>query len=612
MPWTTATPQPAPAPPAPLVAPGAAPSIPLAPVGHPDHNRAWSRDGAQMTPELQRDTEPYLKAITKMGGDFKTAHTTSSDPDKLAKMEAKLLKRYAAENPLPKNATSAERAMHEQGAAAMLQEFRDKVPTQKVVHDATRDLRNEFKGYDENTYTPDVQDAFEQKYADLCAQAGRTEPSLLEQTLPKNSPLRTKLDPLTGGLRDPSSGLYANMVQVEGKNVLMFGGTGVGGALSAQIQADAGQFLSGVPKAYQQAAALTAQVQSALPPGQSLETAGHSLGGGLANYAALKNGDIKATCFNAAALGGGCKASIGGNLSQAKDNVRHINVDGDGVGDGIGALRVPVQKAADGLNSAASSVTGAANSVLTNAQALGRAAQQHVAQATQPLRQTAAAVGQGVTQAGRAVAGAAGDVKNAASSAVAGVSQTVGGIASNVRQTVGGAASSVAGSISNSAVAQQAVAAVSQSTAGMAVGAAATGAKTAVSETAANAKTSVRDMLRGVKSSVNSGLSSLKEGVQGVGSSLKDTAAGQKVVSAHQAVVKLHDNLGFSQGKLAVPHQYGGCITMDNGGKNNPIGNHLTGAIAKAYDRNAQQNVAVRNQVSIGQQRVGGGGGLGV
>lgn len=621
--------------PAPLAAPQQTPSIPLGPPGHADNDRAWSRDGAQMTPELHQDTKPYLDAVMKMGGDFKAAHASKYDE----KTEAKQLKRYNKENPLPANATDEQKEAHAQGAQQMLQEFQERLPTNIAVHDATRELRNDFKDYDENNYDEAAQNAFEERYAELCQQAGRQEPSPLEKALPRNSPLRTKLDPLTGGLRDPSSGLYANMVEMgEGaskKNVLIFGGTGVGGALSAQVQADAGQFLGGVPKAYQQAAKLTEEVGNNLPEGEKLETAGHSLGGGLAHYAALKNGGIKATCFNAAALGGGCKASIGGNIDQAKDNVRHINVRGDGVGDGIGQVRVPVQKAADGLSAGVQSVKAgvqqvkekAVNFVAEKADALGQdidrlkmnagvLKDQVVGAIPKPLRQAGA-------QAGQAVGNAVAQVASNVGQPVRQAAQAVGGAASQAGQQVQNAGRQIASGAS--ALGRQAQEAAGEL--GSHIGSQARQAANAlpgpvkqagqqVAGAASAAKSSVRDMLRSAKDRVSSNLNNLKESVHDTARQASDaignSKAGKALSSARDSAVKLHENLGFNQGKLAIPHQYGGCITLENGGKVSPIGNHLTGALAKAYDRNAQQNQSVRNKVSIGQRGGGGGHGHGV
>ncbi len=64
-----------------------------------------------------------------------------------------------------------------------------------------------------------------------------------------------------------------------------------------------------------------------------METTGHSLGGGMANYTGLKNG-IPSTCFNAAALGPGTRNDIPKeNLNNAKDLAVHVNVRGELISD---------------------------------------------------------------------------------------------------------------------------------------------------------------------------------------------------------------------------------------------------------------------------------------
>lgn len=633
-----------PVPPDPVVAQDAAPPNVLAPVRNADANRHWSRDSAPMTPELQADTRPYLDVVMRLGADFKIAHAISNDPKKQQAMEDKLLARYVADNPLHKQATFPERAIYEHGAHLLLQNFRDELPARQQVRAATRTLRNDFKHHTSASFVGEVRQQFEQRYDQLRRDANRMQPSLLEQALPADSPLRTKLDPLTGGLRDPATGLYANLVRMgegqEQKHVLVFGGTKTADALGGQLQADVGQFLGGVPKAYKQAAELTAQVNTTLQAqGLRLETAGHSLGGGLAHYAALKNGGIQATCFNAAALGGGCKASIGANLAQAKTNVRHINVDGDAVGDGIGMLRVPVQTAADGV------------------QFLRRTAQDGVNDATQPLRQVAGEAKDTVVRfAGevkQSTVELAGEVKDTGTRIAENVKDTVAEIGDNVKDTlvkIGGeikeTAVEIGGevkqTVSQSPIGQgvqHAVQIAAQSPPGRMVGqtvhsttAHVKDAAGIVKDTAGHVKetvekvggdfgvavtnttttvtTSVRDVLRRAKGGVHRGISELKENagnlVHNAGETLKQTSAGQKAV-------EVHENLGFGRGRLAIPHQYGACTKVNNGGelnpkKNNPLANHSVKALAKAYDRNQQQNQAVRNQVALGGPPGGGPG----
>ena len=142
MPWIPAeNPRHLPAAPDALAPAVPAPVIPMAPPGHPDNGRAWSREGAAMTPELQRDTQPYLQAIMKMGGDFKVAHASGLSES----IQAKALKGYLADNPLPKDATSKQRRALELGAKEILDNLEQNLPIFREVRDQTRDLRNEFK-----------------------------------------------------------------------------------------------------------------------------------------------------------------------------------------------------------------------------------------------------------------------------------------------------------------------------------------------------------------------------------------------------------------------------------------------------------------------------------
>lgn len=132
--------------------------------------------------------------------------------------------------------------------------------------------------------------------------------------LGNDSALKQKGFPLTGGFRDPATGLYAELRKLPQQGngpaqyVLCITGTGRGAALRAQMKTNAQQFLGrgGVPAAHQQALQLTKELQQAIHTmGGNLTLAGHSLGGGIANYVGLKL-NMAATCFNAAALGGAC------------------------------------------------------------------------------------------------------------------------------------------------------------------------------------------------------------------------------------------------------------------------------------------------------------------
>ena len=137
--------------------------------------------------------------------------------------------------------------------------------------------------------------------------------SMLENLLPAKSKFRALLDPYTGGIRDISTGLYVELHKAIDSNayVLCFPGSGAGDMNTKQWKTNLKQLSStgSVPKAYAQAAELVPEIRAAmLENGREdwpLELAGHSLGGGIANYVGMKL-DLKSTCFNAAALGPAC------------------------------------------------------------------------------------------------------------------------------------------------------------------------------------------------------------------------------------------------------------------------------------------------------------------
>lgn len=619
--------------PAPVIQAAHVPRVPVAPANRSDGRRPWSRDGEQMTPGLQRETEPYLKEISSMGAQFKALHAREISDGVRAKME----RHFDRMNPVPENARAEVLAMNQQAKEQFLANFEQGHAGRLAAKAGARELREAYRN------RAGVDQAFENRYAALREQAGRLTPSLLEQALPEGHPLRSKLDPLTGGLRDPSTGLYASMVQLgEGanqRNVLMFGGTGVGGAHKAQIVVDAGQFMGGVPKAYQQAAEIAGCLRDRMP----IEVAGHSLGGGLANYAALKNGGIKATCFNAAALGGGCRAQIEANIGQAKNNVLHINVRGDLVGDGIGQVRVPVQKAADmvrggliKLDAAGQQAVNAALRPVRNAAELAdRGMEAAVNAALRPVRNAAELADRGVQVAAnvaqdgvnvardamrpaanvaqgaaRAAAQQADAVANAAVEAARPVGQAVQGVgrqatrqadaAVQILQGAGDQAQRAAGAAINpmQRAAGAAVEAVRPAAQGLASGVQNI-ARPAV-EAAGQVRRSIRDALREAKEHVTAGINTVRQGAAQIGRAALNSAPARLAVSAKDAAVQCYENLGISRGKMAIPHQYGGCVTLENNGerlgkKNNPLANHLTGAIDKAY----QQNNRNRNGVQL-------------
>lgn len=141
--------------------------------------------------------------------------------------------------------------------------------------------------------------------------------SLMEQLLPSGGGLRQKLDPFSGAFRDPATGLYVELKKLPDNNgkpcyAMCITGTGKGHATRAQLANNLLNFVGvgGVPRSYQQAAELAAALQKKIAAeGGELCLVGHSLGGGIANYAGLKT-NLNATCYNPAALGGACLTDL--------------------------------------------------------------------------------------------------------------------------------------------------------------------------------------------------------------------------------------------------------------------------------------------------------------
>lgn len=161
----------------------------------------------------------------------------------------------------------------------------------------------------------------------------------LTDLLPPNSKFKNMIDPFTGAVRDPATGLYADLrfdTSAQGY-LLCFPGTGVANMGGKHWDADLKQFLgtNGVPPLYAQAAELADTLNQVLASrdAPALQLTGHSMGGGIANYAGLVLG-LKSTCFNAAALGGACVADLSakGRLTPENINLQtHIRLKGDAV-----------------------------------------------------------------------------------------------------------------------------------------------------------------------------------------------------------------------------------------------------------------------------------------
>lgn len=90
-----------------------------------------------------------------------------------------------------------------------------------------------------------------------------------------------------------------------------------------------------IPKAFQQAAQLTQEINEAvIAQGGELQLAGHSLGGGIANYVGLKLG-LSAVCFNPAGMGSACINDLGNDITQEQLNTQtHLVIENDLVSDG--------------------------------------------------------------------------------------------------------------------------------------------------------------------------------------------------------------------------------------------------------------------------------------
>ncbi len=171
---------------------------------------------------------------------------------------------------------------------------------------------------------------------------GKRQGSSLELLLTADSTFRQQLYPLTGGFRDRQTGLYAELHllnQSPLQYVLCIPGTGLADDRSwswgsTQWATNAKQFLGtgGVPPAYRQALDLAGELNTLIAKdGGSLVVAGHSLGGGIANYVGVKL-DLESYCFNAAALGEACLKDIEEERTpEAESKQHHIRIKGDKV-----------------------------------------------------------------------------------------------------------------------------------------------------------------------------------------------------------------------------------------------------------------------------------------
>ena len=152
-------------------------------------------------------------------------------------------------------------------------------------------------------------------------------------------------------LLDPRTGFAASISVVEPRQagaprevVVAFGGmTSQGHTVKQALRCFMNMIGMAPPKVFAQASKLTQMVQAhlealneRLPPGEppyTLKLSGHSMGGGMATYAALRNG-VKAEVFDPLRLGLGARAKVGREaLKNAPNLVTEVVVQRDPVSD---------------------------------------------------------------------------------------------------------------------------------------------------------------------------------------------------------------------------------------------------------------------------------------
>lgn len=154
----------------------------------------------------------------------------------------------------------------------------------------------------------------------------------------------------SGVIVDPASGLRAAVTKDPAqpeKYIISFGSTGSAessddGALLClkQNNANIRQYLGFVPTVYEQAKQLTSAVVN-LCGKENVSTTGHSLGGGLAQFAALHNG-VKGLCLNGSPLGVGLQKNLGDKLSNAGQLISHVSMRGDWLSYSAAALPISI------------------------------------------------------------------------------------------------------------------------------------------------------------------------------------------------------------------------------------------------------------------------------
>lgn len=130
-------------------------------------------------------------------------------------------------------------------------------------------------------------------------------------------------------------------VFVKGKTlVVVFEGTTGSFPFGKDWRTDVLAFIGANPKQYQTATDYVGRIIALAGRDFDIVLTGHSLGGGLASYAALRHG-TNAIVFNAAGIGNGLRAAVSENLERQHLLIRSVNLVGDPVsalGKQVGAI----------------------------------------------------------------------------------------------------------------------------------------------------------------------------------------------------------------------------------------------------------------------------------
>ena len=217
----------------------------------------------------------------------------------------------------------------------------------KPVIKADENLSSHLKVYKKRARDPKGKSPEKDEYRDavesLSALANKKHRLTIKAAdfLDENSNFSDKIYPLTGGIRDTKTGLYAQLMPSAASSseyFLCFPGTGAMNNLDKQWATNIANFMvDGVPKAYRQAVDLAHELRRVIQAkGGTLKLAGHSLGGGIANYVGLKLG-LESVCFNPSPMGKGCLMDLGNDLSPEQVNHQtHLIIEGDLVADSKG------------------------------------------------------------------------------------------------------------------------------------------------------------------------------------------------------------------------------------------------------------------------------------